>query len=196
MKTNDVDHDGDDRGLSHDYDGPSRSQQRREALEVFDLACALVELSDARLAQMPLSDELRALVIESRRITSHIARKRQLQFLAKQMRRREEELPPIRARLEHDRGLERRVSAELHRLERERDALVAGGDDAIAELVARHPGVDRQQVRQLVRRAQAEAAANKPPAASRALFRMLRDIAAEADAATETNTAPDPDEER
>jgi ribosome-associated protein len=191
MKTNDVDQQGDDHGLSHDYDGPSRSQQRREALEVFDLACALVELPDARLAQLPLSDELRALVVESRRITSHIARKRQLQFLAKQMRRREDELPPIRARLEHDRGTERRASAELHRLERERDALVAGGDDAIADLVARHPGIDRQQVRQLVRRAQTEAAAGKPPAASRALFRLLREIGPD----TDEGTDPSPDDE-
>ena len=176
MKTIDADHERDDPGLSHDYDGPSRSQQRRDALAVFDLACALVELSDARLAQMPLSDELRALVVESRRITSHIARKRQLQFLAKQMRRREDELPPIRARLEHERGQERRASAELHRLERERDALVAGGDEAIDALVVRHPEADRQQLRQLVRRAQSEAAAGKPPAAARALFRLLREL--------------------
>jgi ribosome-associated protein len=195
MNTISTDHERDDHELSHDYDGPSRSQQRREALAVFDLACELVELSDARLAQMPLSDELRALVVESRRITSHIARKRQLQFLAKQMRRREDELPPIRARLEHDRGLERRASAELHRLERERDALVAGGDEAIVGLVARHPGVDRQQVRQLVRRAQSEAAAGKPPAASRALFRLLRDLATETDATARADAAQDVDED-
>lgn len=163
-------------GLSHDPGAPSRSRQRRDALAVLELARSLVALSDAALAQVPLSDDLRALVAESRRITAHIARKRQLQFLAKQLRRRSEELPAIRARLEHERGSERRATAELHRLERERDALVAGGDAAIAALAARHPEIDRQQLRQLVRRAQREAAAGKPPAAARALFRLLREL--------------------
>ncbi len=156
---------------------------------MFDLARALVELPDARLAQMPLSDELRALIVESRRITSNIARKRQLQFLAKEMRRRADELPPIRARLSHERSIERRVSAELHRLERERDALIAGGDEAIAELALRHPGIDRQQIRQLVRRARAEAAAGKPPAAARVLFRVLRELDGDA-AVTRPDDAP------
>lgn len=71
---------------------PSRSSKRRDALAVFGLAEALVAMTEAQLARQA-ADELAALVAESR-ITQHIARKRQLQFLAKHLRRNEDVLPP------------------------------------------------------------------------------------------------------
>ena len=156
--------------------GPSRSQRRRDALAVFDLGRALVELTEAQLQQVPLSDELRDLVMDSRRITQQIARKRQLQFLAKHLRRREDELPAIRAALDHDRADQRRETARLHRAEAWRDRLVAEGDEALDQLVAENPGADRQRLRQLARRAREDQVANKPPAAARELFRILREL--------------------
>jgi ribosome-associated protein len=165
------DHDDDEEDL-----GPSRSQRRREALAVFDLGRALVELSDAQLAHVPLSDELRDLVIDSRRITANIARKRQLQFLAKHLRKHEDELPAIRAALEHDRDGQRRETAKLHRIEAWRDRLIAGGDEALEQFLAEHPDADRQRLRQLARRARDEQTRDKPPAASRELVRTLRDV--------------------
>ena len=87
-----------------DFLSPSRSQQRRDALAVFVLAERLVALSDAQLDAVPMPDALRDLVRESRRITSHVARKRQLQFLAKAMRNDDDEvIEAIRAALEQDR---------------------------------------------------------------------------------------------
>jgi ribosome-associated protein len=162
-------------GFSHAPDPPSRSELRRAALAVFELAERLVALSEAQLAQVPMSVELRALVMASRRVTQHIARKRQTQYLAKHLRRREDELAPIEAALAHDRDSGRRETARQHRLEHWRDRLVAGGDDALSAYVATHPGADRQQLRQLVRRAQEEARQDKPPAAARELFRLLRE---------------------
>jgi ribosome-associated protein len=53
---------------------PSRSQQRRDALEVFVLAETLAALSDAQLARVPLGDDLLAEVQRTRAVTSHIAR--------------------------------------------------------------------------------------------------------------------------
>ena len=70
---------------------PSRSQDRRDALEVLALGERLAGLTDAQLAKLPVPDELLPHVLETRRITSHIARKRQLAFLAKQMRRQDDE---------------------------------------------------------------------------------------------------------
>ena len=161
----------------HEFDDePSRSQRKREALEVFDAAEALVALSDAQLAKIPLSDELRALVIESRRITSHIARKRQLQFLAKQMRRRDDELPPILAALAHGRDERRRAAAATHRVEAWRTRLLDEGDEALGQFVEAHPSADRHHLRQLVRRAREERNSNKAPSAARELFRELREL--------------------
>ena len=150
-----------------EFDGPSRSQERREALAVLDLAKRLVELSDAQLAHLALDDDLHAEVLAARRITQQIARKRQTQFLAKQLRKRAEALEPIRAALEHDKDQSRRETAALHRIEQWRDRLLDGGDEALTQLLAEFPQADRQQLRQLVRNALAERKANRPPHAFR-----------------------------
>lgn len=164
----------------------SRSQKRREALDVLAMAGKLMEASRAALAQWPLPDDLRTLVIDSQRITSHIARKRQTQFLAKQMRRESDEvLDALRAALEHTKEDARREAAPLHRIEHWRLRLVDEGDAALAEFVAAHPTADRQQLRTLARNARAERLANKPPHSFRELFRVLRTLMAEAEDAAE-----------
>lgn len=162
---------------TNEFLGPSRSQQRREALAIFDLAEVLVALTDGQLAPIPMPDDLRDMVRDSRRITAPIARKRQLQFLAKHMRREDDEtIDAIRRALDHDREEARRDTALLHRLEAWRDRLLAEGDPALAELLQAHPHPDRQHLRQLVRNAKEERLKNKPPSAYRELFRELRKL--------------------
>jgi ribosome-associated protein len=157
-------------------DEVSRSQKRREALDVLKLAHALVDLSDAQLVRVPLSDELRDEVVRARAVTQQIARKRQTQFLAKQLRRREDELEPIRAALEHGRDHSRKATANLHRVETWRERLIEEGDDALNEFLQHFPQSDRQHLRQLSRQARAERDVNKPPHAQRELFRTLREM--------------------
>ena len=171
-------HETDFEDEEHDY-GPSRSEQRREALAVLALTMKLVGESDARLQQIPMDEDLLALVIASKKITSQIARKRQIHFLAKQMRRQDDEaLQLIRAALEHDKAEGRREAQALHEVEYWRDKLVADGDEALSELLASHPHADRQHLRQLARNAHQERLKNKPPHAYRELFRELRTLLA------------------
>jgi ribosome-associated protein len=156
---------------------PSRSQQRRDALEIFKLAETLASLSDAQLSRLPLADELRDEVARTRAVTSHIARKRQTQFLAKQLRKLDDaEIEPIRNLLEHDRAQAHHDAAELHRLETWRARLIDEADAALDELLALHPSADRQRLRQLARKARAERDAEKPLHAYRELFRELREL--------------------
>jgi len=156
---------------------PSRSQQRRDALEIFKLAESLAALSDAQLARVPLADDLRDEVQRTRGVTSHIARKRQTQFLAKQLRKLDDaDLEPIRNALEHDRVQAHHEAAALHRVETWRARLIDEGDAALDELLAVHPSADRQRLRQLARNARAERDAAKPLHAFRELFRELRDM--------------------
>ena len=163
--------------LQDDERPPSRSQQRREALEIFELAEALAVLSDAQLMRVPLADEVRDEVVRTRAITSHIARKRATQFLAKQLRKLDEsELEPIRAALEHDRSKAHHEAAVLHRLETWRARLIEEGDAALDALLALHPSADRQHLRRLARNARAERDAEKPLHAYRELFRALREL--------------------
>ncbi|HJU39895.1 MAG TPA: ribosome biogenesis factor YjgA [Tahibacter sp.] len=160
-----------------DDTAPSRSQRRRDALAVFDLAERLVNLSDTQLAQLPLDDDLRAQVLHARRITQQIARKREIQFLAKQMRRRgDDELDALRAALDHDRALSRRETAHLHRLEDWRERLIDDGDEALSQLIEQFPHADRQHLRALARQARVERHENRPPHAFRELFRELREL--------------------
>jgi len=85
----------------------------------------------------------------------------------------------------------RRETAALHRVEALRDALLGeDGDAALTELLAAHPHADRQQLRQLLRNVREERAKNKPPRAFRELFRVLRELQAEAgDAAGDDDAA-------
>ncbi|ANB17743.1 ribosome biogenesis factor YjgA [Dokdonella koreensis] len=165
-----IDHD-----VTDEYAGPSRSQLRREALDVLKLATALAALSDAQLDRLPLPEDVRGEVERTRATPSHGARKRQTQYLAKHLRRLDEEaLEAIRRLLDHDRQSAHRETALLHQLEAWRDRLVAEGDPALDALLERHPGGDRQQLRALIRQARLEAERAKPPRAARELFRLLR----------------------
>ena len=157
--------------------GPSRSQNRREALEIYTLGEKLVSLTDAQLAKLPVPESLLPHIRECRRITAQIAHKRQLQYLAKQMRREDDEtLEAIRDALDEKGETARREVAAMHRVEAWREKLLAEGDDALAQLLDEYPHADRQSLRQLVRNTLEERKRNKPPRAFRELYRELREL--------------------
>ena len=164
---------------SGEFHSPSRSQQRRDALDVLALAQQLAALEPGRLAKLPLPEQLLPHIAEARRITSNIARKRQHAFLAKQMRREDDAvLAAIRDALDAGGNAAREETALLHRLEAWRTRLLDDGDDALAALVDEYPAADRQRLRQLVRNCAEERRRNKPPHAYRELFRELRTLVA------------------
>ena len=157
--------------------GPSRGELRREALAVLELAHEMVATPFARLQQLSISEDLLAAAADAQRITAQIARKRAVGYLAKKLRREDDEtLAALRAGLEHDKAGGRREAAALHRIEALRDALVEDGDTALSQLLAEYPHADRQHLRQLARNAKDERLKNRPPHANRELFRELRSL--------------------
>ena len=175
---------------------PSRSQQRRDALEVLDLAEKLASLTPTQLAKLPIPEDLLPHLEHTRKITAHIARKRQLAFLAKQMRREDDEaLEAIRDALDEDGVAARREVAAMHRVEAWRERLLADGDAALAELLEEHPAADRQHLRQLVRNANEEKLRNKPPRAFRELFRELRMLLLGGSNGQQDDSPVDPDDD-
>lgn len=164
-----------------EFKAPSRSANRREALDILALGEALAALSEAQLARLPIPDALMPHIRDTQRMTSHGARKRQQAFLAKQMRREDEEvLDAIRDAMSKDGDAGRRETALLHRVEVVRDELLGqDGDAAITTLLDTHPHADRQHLRQLVRNTLDERKRNKPPHAFRELFRELRELLAQ-----------------
>ena len=169
-----------------EFFSPSRSANRRAALDVLELGEQLVALSAAQLTKLPIPDELLPHIRETQRITSYGARKRQLAFLAKQMRRQDDEaLDAIRDAMSKDGEASRRETAAMHRIEALRDTLLGDdGDAAMTELLAEHPDADRQKLRQLVRNVHEERKRNKPPRAFRELFRELRELIAQGEDAS------------
>ncbi|QNK02442.1 ribosome biogenesis factor YjgA [Dyella telluris] len=161
----------------HDY-GPTRTQQRRDALAVLALAVQLVELPQSKLARLELPEDVQREIAQTRRITAHIARKRQLQFLAKVMRRHDTSVyDGVRAALGENRDRQRQETAAMHRLEATRDRLLADPDNAMSDVIAKYPGVDRQHLRSLVRQAKIEKDGNKPQRAYREIYQLLKDLA-------------------
>jgi ribosome-associated protein len=152
----------------------SKSQRKRDAQEVRSLAARLIGLPAADLAAMPLDGGLRDEIERARAIRSHSARKRQLQFVAKMLRR--ESAEDIRAALDSLDESARQLNARQHRSEAWRDHLIEAGDQAIGELIELRRDADAQAIRQLLRNALREKERNKPPAAARSLFRLLREL--------------------
>lgn len=158
--------------------GPvSKTRRKQEMHELQALGAALVELPEAQLGAMELGPELREAVLEARRITSHEARRRQLQYIGRLMR--DVDPAPIRARLEALEGSSAEATARHRRLEQLRSRLLAD-DQALTGYVAAHPGADAQELRTLIRNARREQKEGRPPRAFRELFRTLKSLDAAA----------------
>jgi ribosome-associated protein len=65
---------------------PSKSSRKRAAHAAQKLGVRLVAMREQDLADLPLSDNLRAQLAEARRLTSRAARARQHQYIGKLMR--------------------------------------------------------------------------------------------------------------
>ena len=154
---------------------PSKSEMKRRMLALQELGETLVSLSDNQLAQMPIDDErLLQAIREVRRINSNSARRRHLQLIGKLMRDIDAE--PIAAALEALHTRRRQRDQAFHQLEQLREQVLAAGAAGVEQVMARWPQADRQQLRQLVLQHQRETERGQPPAASRKLFRYLREL--------------------
>jgi ribosome-associated protein len=154
----------------------SKTRRKQEMHELQALGAELVALSAAHLEPMALPAALAQAVHEARRIASHEARRRQVQYIGKLMRGIDAE--PIRAQLAAAHGGSAEERARHQRLEHWRARLLED-DGALTEFFAAHPASDQQQLRTLIRNARREQAAGRAPRAFRELFRALREATGE-----------------
>jgi ribosome-associated protein len=153
---------------------PSKSEMKRRMLALQELGETLVKLNDKQLQQMPVTDErlLRA-IRETRQIRSNSARRRHMQFIGKLMR--DLDATPIERALQQLHQSRQQENDAFHQLEELRDDMLAAGIAGVELAMQRWPQADRQHLRQLLLQHQREAKQHKPPAASRKLFRYLRE---------------------
>lgn len=152
----------------------SKSQRKRDANVLLDLAKQLISMPETRLKRLPMDQDLRDEVDFARSIRPHGARKRQLMTVGKMLRKRDTE-----ALLDEVINFDeknRQQTARQHHVEAWRDKLIAGGDQELSELLEKNQGANVQILRQLIRNAKKEAQLNKPPASARKLFKVLREM--------------------
>jgi len=151
----------------------SKTRRKREMTELQSLGAALVGLPESQLDQMQLEAALRQAVLDAKRITSHEAKRRQLQYIGRLMREVDPE--PIRARLAAVEGRSSQAAAAHRQLEAWRERLLAD-DAALTHFASEHPRADLQEIRSLIRNARKEQKEGKPPRAYRELFRVLKTL--------------------
>ncbi|MGE8408556.1 MAG: ribosome biogenesis factor YjgA [Pseudomonas sp.] len=152
----------------------SKTQIKRELHALVDMGERLTTLKADVLAKLPLTDELRKALEEHKKHTANEAKRRHRSFIGKLMR--DQDLDAINALLEQLDASTRQYNERFHNLERWRDRMIGGTDEVLEKFVQEYPDADRQQLRSLVRQAQHELKTNKPPTASRKIFKYIRDL--------------------
>jgi ribosome-associated protein len=157
-----------------DADQPiSKTKLKAEADAAQNIGKKLIDLSKDRLIKLDLPEALFDAVMEAKRLTANGAIRRQLQYLGRLMR--DIDSAPIVEQLQAWEGKNVQENARFHTMERWRTRLIAE-PNALQEFLKAFPQADIQQLRTLIRNAQREEAANKPPKSSRELFKLIRDL--------------------
>ena len=159
-----------------DFEESSKSARKRDAQRKKALGVRIAELNDEQRATLPLPDALAQAISDYRRITSNEAKRRQAQFIGSLMR--SIDIEPIELALDDLDRSSAQARYAHHETERWRERLIAD-DTALTDYLREFPHTDRTRLRALVRAART----GGDQTAFRALFRFLRDVAA--------NHAPD-----
>lgn len=162
---------------SNDYEEEwvSKTDVKRQMHALQELGAKLTKLNKEQLGKLDLSESLRNAIDEFHRIKSNGAQKRHLQYIGKIMRT--EDADEIEQAIGLFEAGHQAHTQAFHKLERWRDKLINDGNQALQGYVEEYPDADIQHIRQLIRNAQKELKLNKPPAASRKLFKYLRELA-------------------
>ena len=171
--------------FEQEYERPSKSELKRHMDELQKLGAQLVAEPRDRVKRVPMPEDVKDAILMCQTITNHEGRRRQLQFVGKQMRTlTEEEVAVIQRTIDSWKGASKAETAALHALERRRDKLLTD-DKALTTLLEENPELDVQHLRTLIRNARKEQAESKPPKAFRELFQILKDLSKKKVAPTE-----------
>lgn len=144
--------------VSETPERPSKSQVKRDMLALLALGKRLVETPTDRLKRLNLDEKLLEAILLAQRTNSREGRRRQVHYVGKLMR--DAPAQAIEQQLDAwDKG-SAATTAMMHRIERDRDRLIAS-DEILTDWLARHPQVDIQAIRSLIRAARQEQTRNE-----------------------------------
>jgi ribosome-associated protein len=136
----------------------SRTQKKHYAHSMVDLAHKLAELKHSIMIELPITESIIDAIVASKKINSHIARKRHFQFIGKLLLKTDHQAV-IDALVEqekgHEAGLIRQPFLQMWQEK------ILDDNEHIATLYETHDHGDIQTLRQLVRAASKENANTK-----------------------------------
>lgn len=156
---------------SVDTEAPSKSQLKRDSHALQTLGAQLIDLSDERLAKLPLGERLLDAIRLARTIRAREGLRRQIQYIGRLMREADSEA--IRLAIEGDQMRHRADTALMHSAERWRERLLSD-PEAAKQWLDQHP-LTRVSLTTHVTGARAELASEQRGRHYRELFRLLRD---------------------
>lgn len=153
----------------------SKSELKREMLQMQDFAFELIKMSKHQRGRLPLTDELLAAMVLADKIKGkHEALRRHVRYVAKVLS--EMDLTDIQQAMDVMANKHQQETSKFNLLEQTRDDLIEQGNDKVEEVLAEHPAMERQKLRQLVRMAAKEKAAEKVGKHYRNLFSYLKEF--------------------
>ena len=152
----------------------SKSQRKREAQELVNLAKEIIAMTENRFKKLPLDEDLRSAIEFARSIKPYGARKRQLMTVGKMLRLRDN--GDLLDAVNNFDQKNRQANARFHLIETWRNRLIEGSDQVLSELLEQAPAANVQTFRQMIRNAKKETSLGKPPSSSRKLFKLLREL--------------------
>lgn len=158
--------------MNDTYDGPSKSQKKRDADALQALGKKLIDLDESILSTLPLTEVLHRALTDAKRITAHGALRRQTQLIGKLMRAADHEaIATAFAALQAKDAMQ---TEHFHITELWRDKLIEGGTPTLSEFIDKFQPDDIQHLRQLIKKATTATTEVQQKAARRALFRFIR----------------------
>lgn len=126
----------------------SKSDRKRDADRTEQLVEELLELSPVQLARLPCSEDLRQEIIETQKIKTHGARRRQIKHVAKRLRSTEHQ--PLIDYLDEVKGSRLKEAREFQELERLRNRICTDETgQALEEISKLLPSVSVEEVSHL-----------------------------------------------
>lgn len=156
----------------NDDEFKSKSEVKRELLELKDLGKELIALPVKDLNKLDLTERLMDAVLKAQPMT-HGALKREIGRVGKIMV--DEDYEQIQTNLKKIKQAHNGEVKQFHLLEQWRDELIAGDKEVMNVLVGTFTDLDIQYLRQLIRNAQKETKQEKTPKSARLLFKYLQE---------------------
>lgn len=152
----------DDESYEDAYDGPSKSQLKREQHAIQNLIADLIALPMDQIENLPTDGHLRHEIKVAAAMRPSSARNRQIRHITKLAASDSELLDVFEKLVKNTQKAKKQQADQLHEMEYWRDKIVSGSDTEFTEFADRYHLTDLQQLRQMRREYQKIGLAKKP----------------------------------